>query len=46
MSLPVSISGDELLDRMTAFGAGNLVIYPNALRTVVDAAEARAGAAA
>ena len=34
-------AGDELFERLTEFGAGNLVIYPNALRTLIDAAEAR-----
>jgi phenylacetate-CoA ligase len=41
MSLPTKLPGDELFDRIDAFGTGNLVIYPNALDTVVTAAEAR-----
>ncbi len=41
LSLPVSLTGDELFDRLEAFGAGNLLIYPNALRTLIDAAERR-----
>jgi phenylacetate-CoA ligase len=41
LSLPVSLTGDQLFDRLEAFGVGNLLIYPNALRTLIDAAEAR-----
>ena len=41
LALPVSLTGDELFDRLREFEAGNLVIYPNALRTLIDAAEAR-----
>lgn len=41
LSLPVSLTGDELFERLEAFEAGNLMIYPNALRTVLDAAERR-----
>lgn len=41
MALPVSLSGDELFARLREFEVGNLVIYPNALRTLIDAAERR-----
>jgi phenylacetate-CoA ligase len=41
LSLPTKLPGHELYDRMTAFGTGNLVIYPNALGTVVDEADRR-----
>lgn len=41
LSLPVSLGGEELLERLEEFGTSNLMIYPNALRLLVDAAEAR-----
>jgi phenylacetate-CoA ligase len=41
MSMPTKLPGHELFERMAAFGTGNLVIYPNALGTLVDAAETR-----
>lgn len=40
-SLTVSMTGDQLYDQVEETGAGNLVIYPNALRTLIDAAERR-----
>ena len=41
MMLPVSTPGDEMFDLLARFETGNLLIYPNALGTLVDAAEAR-----
>jgi phenylacetate-CoA ligase len=41
LSLPTKLPGQELFARIAAFRTGNLVIYPNALGTVVDAAQAR-----
>jgi len=41
MTLRVNMPGNEMLDILTEFETGNLLIYPNALRTLVDAAEAR-----
>jgi phenylacetate-CoA ligase len=41
LALPVNMTGDELFDRLDRFGAGNLLIYPNALRTLIDAADER-----
>jgi phenylacetate-CoA ligase len=41
LSMSTRLPGHELYDRMAAFGTGNLVIYPNALGTLVDEAEAR-----
>jgi phenylacetate-CoA ligase len=39
-SLPINLPGDQLLARLAEIGTGNLVIYPNALGTLVDACEA------
>jgi phenylacetate-CoA ligase len=41
LTLPVSMPGDQLLELMAQFETGNLLIYPNALGTLLDAAEAR-----
>lgn len=41
LQLPINLSGDELFDRLAEFEAGNLVIYPNALGVLLDAAERR-----
>jgi phenylacetate-coenzyme A ligase PaaK-like adenylate-forming protein len=41
MSMPTKLPGHELYHRLAEFGTGNLVIYPNALGTVVDEAAAR-----
>jgi phenylacetate-CoA ligase len=41
LTMPTKLPGRELYDRMAAFGTGNLVIYPNALGTVLDEVEAR-----
>ncbi len=41
LAMPTKLPGRELYDRMAAFGTGNLVIYPNALGTVLDEVEAR-----
>lgn len=41
LQLPINLGGDEFLDRLTEFGVGNLVIYPNALGVLLDAAERR-----
>lgn len=39
--LAVTMTGDQLLEQVEDFGAGNLVIYPNALRTLIEAVEKR-----
>ncbi|HYD23723.1 MAG TPA: hypothetical protein VEB68_02930 [Croceibacterium sp.] len=39
--LPVSLPGGEMLELLAGFETGNLLIYPNALRALIDAAEAR-----
>lgn len=41
LTLPINLPGQELFDRLAEFGTGNLVIYPNALGTLLDAAAAR-----
>jgi phenylacetate-CoA ligase len=41
LTLPVSLPGDELFDLLADFETGNLLIYPNALRVLLAAAEAR-----
>jgi phenylacetate-CoA ligase len=41
LAMPTKLPGRELYDRMAGFGTGNLVIYPNALGTVVDEAQRR-----
>jgi phenylacetate-CoA ligase len=41
LSMPTKLPGHELYARLVDLGVGNLVIYPNALATVVDEADAR-----
>ena len=41
LAMPTKLPGHELYDRLAVFGTGNLVIYPNALGTVLDEVETR-----
>ena len=41
LTLPINLSGEEMLAQLRAFGAGNLIIYPNALSALLDAAAER-----
>jgi phenylacetate-CoA ligase len=41
LSLPINLSGAEMLAQLESFGAGNLIIYPNALSALLDAVAAR-----
>lgn len=41
MTMHCAIPGKSLLAELEAFGAGHLLIFPNALHTVLEAAEAR-----
>jgi len=40
-AITISIPGEQILEHLEELGTGNLVIYPNALRTLIDAVEQR-----